>query len=270
MPIRCDYHMHTPRCKHAAGPMEAYVERAIALGLREVGFSDHNPLPDGLASNVRMDEAELDDYVADVLRLRDRYRGQIAVKLGIEMDYLEGLEPYLAAMTAQYPWDYVIGSVHYLDPQCRQGSWPRNFAGSTNDLYRRYLELMRRLAGSGLFDIAAHFDVAKRSGRSPTAHESDDIARTLDEIKRAGLCMEINTSGYRHPELARPEPYPSLSIVAQALALGIPLTVNSDAHAPDQVGLQFLEIETFLLAHGCRSLCRYERRKRTRYPLRSE
>lgn len=45
MSIQCDYHMHTPLCKHAAGPMEAYVERGRELGLREIGFADHNPLP---------------------------------------------------------------------------------------------------------------------------------------------------------------------------------------------------------------------------------
>src|SRR6266571_3299183 len=55
MPIQCDYHMHTPLCKHAQGPMEAYVERGIELGLREIGFSDHNPLPNRLSNNVRME-----------------------------------------------------------------------------------------------------------------------------------------------------------------------------------------------------------------------
>lgn len=254
--------MHTPRCKHAAGPMEAYVERALELGLREIGFSDHNPLPGGLAGNVRMDEAELDDYVNDVLYLRDRYRGRIAVKLGIEMDYLEGLEAYCATMIARYPWDYVIGSVHYLDAQCRVGSWTKGRAD-----YARYLELIRQLGQSGLFDIVAHFDVAKRSGLNPTHREADDIERTLDEIARAALCMEINTSGFRHPELVQPEPYPSLPIVKKALARGVALTVNSDAHAPGQVGLQFPEIEAWLVEHGCRELARFDRRQRTSYAL---
>ncbi len=270
MPILSDYHMHTPRCKHAAGPMEAYIERGIALGLREIGFSDHNPLPNGLAGNVRMEEAELEDYVADVLRLRDRYRGQIDVKLGIEMDYLEGFASYCAVMIARYPWDYVIGSVHYLDPQCRTGSWPKEFGGDAHKLYARYLELMRQLAQAGLFDIVAHFDVVKRSGCNPTHREADDIDRTLDEIKRADLCVEINTSGFRHSELAQPEPYPSLPIAKKALAHGIVLSVNSDAHAPGQVGLRFPEIEQWLIEHGCRQLARFDRRQRTTYALRSE
>jgi histidinol-phosphatase (PHP family) len=120
---------------------------------------------------------------------------------------------------------------------------------------------------NGLCDIVAHFDVTKRSGCLPGEREAEDITRTLEEIKAADISMEINTSGYRHPELPVPQPYPALPIAEQALALGIPLTVNSDAHAPDQVGLKLAEVETFLKRSGCRQLARFDRRKRTTYDL---
>jgi histidinol-phosphatase (PHP family) len=267
MRIIADYHMHTPRCKHAAGPMEAYVERGIELGLREIGFADHNPLPRGLSGNVRMAEAELDDYVNDVLRLREEHYGKIDVMLGLEMDYLEGLEPHCEKQISRYPWDYIIGSVHFLDPGCRVGSWPKNYQGDVRELFARYFELVRKLARSGLCDIIGHFDVVKRSGHLPEAEDAEQITRTLEEIARAGLCIEINTSGFRHTDVPRPEPYPSLPIVEQALAMNIPLTVNSDAHAPEQVGLKFPEIEEFLRSKGCRSLAKFERRKRQSYAL---
>ncbi len=267
MPIIADYHMHTPLCLHAAGPMEAYVERAIELGLREVGFSDHNPLPNGWGANVRMQESELEYYVNRVVELQFEYRGRIEVKLGLEMDFVEGLEEYLANQIATYPFDYIIGSIHYLDPECRIGSWSKHYPGDSEAQYARYFELMRKLAASGLCDIIAHFDVVKRSGRHPTERTADEITRTLQEIAQAGLCMEINTSGYRHPELPAPQPYPDLSIVKQALALSIPLTVNSDSHAPDQVGLKFAETADFLTRQGCRTLARFEGRKRFLYDL---
>ncbi len=267
MPIRCDYHMHTPRCQHAAGPIEAYVERALALGLGEMGFACHNPLPHGYGANVRMTESELPDYVNDVLRLREVYRGQIDVRLGLEMDYVVGLEDYLRQQAADYPWDYLIGSIHYLDPACRTPSWPRNYAGDIHALYARYFELVRQMAGSGLCDIVAHFDVPKRTGRAPGERETEAIAATLDQIARAGIALEINTSGYRHAEPPWPEPYPSLAIVEQALARGIPLTVNSDAHSPVQVGWMFDEVEKFLARQGCRQLWRFEKRRRTAYAL---
>jgi len=267
MPIQCDYHMHTPLCKHAAGPMEDYIERAIGLGLREVGFSDHNPLPGGRGADVRMDEAELDYYVERVTDLQFRYRGKIQVMLGLEMDYLEGLQEYLEKQVSEYPWDYVIGSIHYLDNECREASWPRNYTGDSHRLYARYFELMRRMAASGLCDIVAHFDVPKRSGCLPGTREAEDITRTLESIRAADISLEINTSGYRHKELPEPQPYPSLAIAEQALALGIPLTVNSDAHAPEQVGFKFAEMETFLKRTGCRQLAMFARRTRTAYEL---
>ncbi len=267
MPILADYHMHTPLCRHAAGPMEAYIEHAIHLGLPEIGFSDHNPLPNGLSGHVRMKESELDYYVNEVLRLREEYYGKIDVLLGLEMDYIEGLEAYCEKQIASYPWDYVIGSVHHLDPECRTSSWPKDFTGDIGQLYARYFELVRKLSRSGLCDIIAHFDLPKRTGRLPTERNAEDIAATLQEIARAGLCMEINTSGFRHPELPRPEQYPSLPIIEQVLALGIPLTVNSDAHAPEQVGMKFQEMAELLKRKGCRQLVRYEKRKREMYPL---
>lgn len=267
MPIQCDYHMHTPLCKHAAGPMEAYVERGVELGLREIGFADHNPLPDGRSANVRMNEVELNYYIERVTELQYRYRGKIDVLLGLELDYVEGLEDYLTNQVAAHPWDYVIGSIHFLDNACREPSWPRQYAGDAHQLYARYFELMRRMARSGLCDIVAHFDVVKRSGCLPGDHEADDVTRTLQEIKNAGICMEVNTSGYRHTELTEPQPYPMLSIVEQALGLGIPLTVNSDAHAPEQVGTQFGTIGKFLKRKDCRQLVKFARRKREFYPL---
>jgi len=267
MPIIADYHIHTPLCQHAAGPVEAYVERGIELGLREIGFSDHNPLPHGFAANVRMKESELEYYVNRVTELRFDYRDQIDVLLGLEVDFVEGLESYLEKQIAAYPWDYIIGSVHYLDRECRIGAWERIAPRDIDAHYARYFELVRELARSGLCDIIAHFDVAKRIGYPPTERSVADATQTLQEIARADLCIEINTSGYRHAELATPEPYPSLLIVEQALALDIPLMVNSDAHAHDQIGMKFQEIAEFLSRRGCRMLVRFDRRKRSSYDL---
>lgn len=241
--------------------MEEFVERAIKRGLKAIGFADHNPLPDGLGANVRMAEAELDDYVQCVLDLRRRYAGRIEVLLGLEMDFVLGLEGYLAAQVAGHPWDYIIGSIHYLDAECTQISWPKNFTGETAWLYSRYFELVRKMVASGLCDIVAHFDVPKRSGRAHTEHQLGDITLTLKEILRAGLCLEVNTSGYRHPELARPDTYPTRTIIAEAVALGIPLAVNSDAHTPDDVALKFDEMERLLAKHKDARLVTFRSRR---------
>ena len=266
--ITSDYHMHTPRCKHATGPMEGYIERGIALGLREIGFSDHNPMPHGYGANVRMAESELDDYVADVLRLREHYRGAIEVRLGIEMDYVEGLEAYHDAQARRHPWDYIIGSVHYLDPVCKAIAWPRNqTADSVHAIYTRYYTLMGQLAQTGTYDIAAHFDLPKRTGFVATEADAAAATGALQAIARADMCMEINTSGFRHPEIVVPEAYPTPALCAEALRLGIPLCVNSDSHSPNDVGTAFDAMETLLHGMGCRALARFAGRQRSMVPL---
>ena len=267
MPILTDYHLHTPLCRHATGPLEAYVERAIALGLEHVGFADHNPLPGGRGADVRMPEEALDGYVERVIDLRRAYRGQIDVKLGLELDYVAELDDYLARQVAAYPWDYIIGSIHYLDSACTLGAWSRRLALDADACYRRYFDLLRGMLGSGLCDVVAHFDVPKRSGRFPGHAVADDLRQTLAEMAGAGICLEINASGYRHEELPSPQPYPDWPIVEQALALKVPLVVNSDAHAPDQVGTRFAEIGDVLRDRGCRQLVKFERRQRTFYAL---
>ncbi len=270
MPILTDYHIHTPLCRHAAGPMEGCVERAIELGLREIGFACHNPLPRGLGGNVRMKESELDYYVRRVTDLQFQYRGKIEVLLGLEMDYLEGLEDYLARQVAAYPWDYLIGSIHYLDPECALFAWSRRLPFDADEQYFRYFTLLGKLVRSGLYDIVSHFDVPRRSGNVPGPRGTEAMWRALDEVARAGLCLEINTSGYRHPDLPQPDAYPSLPVIERALALGIPLAVNSDAHGPDQVGLKFTAIEELLWQKGCRQLASFRQRKRGHYSLRQD
>jgi len=267
MPIECDYHMHTPLCQHATGPMEAYVERGIELGLRTIGFSDHNPLPDGRGANVRMTEAELDYYVNRVVDLQFQYRSQIDVRLGLELDYVPGLEDYLQRQIAAYPWDYIIGSAHYFDLDCRMGTWSRNYPGAVDEQYLRYFERVAQLADAKLCDIIAHLDVVKRCARPPTPVSLAGMEAALMAIAAAGVCMEINTSGYRHAELPEPQPYPALPFVERAIILGIPLTVNSDSHAPEHVGYNFAVVESFLQKHECRQLCRFEKRQRSFYGL---
>ncbi|MDW8344899.1 MAG: histidinol-phosphatase [Verrucomicrobiae bacterium] len=267
MPIVGDYHMHTPRCKHATGPIAAYAEAALKLGLSEIGFSDHSPLPDGRGANVRMAPQELPAYVEEVLALREQYRSRLTIRLGLELDFVIGLESFNEKLVTAYPWDYVLGSVHYLDPDCRLSSWPANYRGNHDELFERYFALVRQMARSGLVDVVAHLDVVKRCGTPPGPQHRKLIETTLDEIAHAGVALEINTSGYRHPELRTPEPYPSFNIIAAALQRDIPLQVNSDAHDPSHVGMQFQMVTEQLRRTGCRSLVRFERRERLTYPI---
>src|SRR5438270_5387460 len=100
-----DYHVHTFRCGHAGGRSEDFVRRAIDRGLSEIGFTDHVPLyflPESDRDpRLAMREDQFDGYVAEVLALREEFRGRIEVRLGLEADYAEGHEETLARWLAR-------------------------------------------------------------------------------------------------------------------------------------------------------------------------
>ncbi|MBW6464388.1 MAG: histidinol-phosphatase HisJ family protein, partial [Firmicutes bacterium] len=111
-----DYHLHTSRCCHAIGTLEEYLAEAMEKGLKEIGFADHFPL--GLLdytprAPVTMNPGELEEYIDEVEALKSSTTA-IKIKLGIEVDYLPGTEEKLEQLLKQYPFDFVIGSIHFM------------------------------------------------------------------------------------------------------------------------------------------------------------
>src|SRR5918912_1421430 len=233
-----DYHVHTARCGHAVGAMERYVERALEAGLTELGFSDHLYMywlePDQRDPTLGMAEWEHDFYIEDVERCRTRYASDITIRLSTEADYIPGHEQALERILRGYDWDYVIGSVHFLD------GWgfddARYLAGfaewDIDALYARYFSILGDSAETGLFDTIAHAGLVKKVGHRPSREQSEAYAGLAARLSRAGVCIEVNTSGLRKP-VAEMSPRPDL--VRACCLAGVPVTFGSDAHAPAEV-----------------------------------
>lgn len=245
-----DYHTHTSLCKHAKGDAEEYIRKAIELGLDEIGCSEHNPMPGGFDEKHRMTLEQYQTvYAPRVTELREKYKGQIVVRRGIEADFFPGTEEWVGGFIRENDFDYVIGSVHFL------GSWGfddmvfvHNFEGrDIDDVYEKYFEAVRKSARSGLFDIIAHCDLVKKFGHRPKRDMTDTIRETMKEIRRNGLCIEINTSGLRKPVK---EMYPSESILKIAHETGVPLTLGSDSHDPADVGADFAAASELIERYG--------------------
>lgn len=264
-----DYHTHTVLCKHATGRVEDYVLRAIELGLDEIGCSEHIPMPDGFDERHRMSVEEFDTvYLPEVSAAREKYDGQIRVKIGVEADFFPGTESWIEEFVSRYEFDYVLGSVHFL------GEWGfddivfvhRYNEENINDVYTRYFDTVRRSAETGLFDIIAHFDLVKKFGHRPTVDISHAIRRALEAVKEHGLCMEVNTSGLRKPVR---EIYPGREILEMIRDLEIPLTLGSDAHEPTHVGASFDEAVELIKEFGGGKLSVFDRRERFEVPVTS-
>jgi histidinol-phosphatase (PHP family) len=231
-----DYHIHTSRCCHATGSIDEYLAEAEHKGLDEIGFADHFPLGllDVVPDNpVTMQPDELADYIRDVESMKAK--ANIPVRLGVEMDYLPGKEKETAALLKSYSFDYVIGSIHFLD------GWdfthPGHLARYENEdidaLYEHYFSTVQSMADSGLFQIIGHLDVVKKFSFFPRRTWDDLMERTCAALKKADVCVELNTSGWRAPV---GESYPGEAFLAECASLKIPITLGSDAHCPRDVG----------------------------------
>jgi histidinol-phosphatase (PHP family) len=256
-----DYHMHLrdsqERIAHTADAVEPYVETAAERGVDEIGFTEHvyyfrqtRPLWEVPYQTERC-VYDLDAYVDAVVEAKRR---GLPVKLGLEVDYAGGRQAELAAILEPYPWDYLLGSVHWIDGLAVDSSpdagvwaeWP------VEEVWRRYFEALAELAASGNVDVLAHPDLPKIFGRRPERIEYPPLA---------GVALEISTNGRYKPV---GELYPDLELLHAA---GLPVTLASDAHVPENVGRDFELALELARAAGYETVTVFEERTARQEPL---
>lgn len=256
-----DYHMHTPLCRHATGEPGEYAAQAAKLGLKEIGFSDHSPMPADDFDNWRMFDRQLDEYVAKVEEARNRHPA-LTIRLALEVDFIPGHEDWIRQLAGRHPWDYLIGSVHYLsdgwdvDNPYRLKEWEKH---DVDGVWREYAERLRQAAASGLFDIIGHCDLPKKFGHVPKTDLLPAYRAFLETAGSHRVAIELNTAGLRKD--CR-EIYPSRAILAAAFEAGVAITFGSDAHAPEEVGADFEQAVQLARSVGYRQCCRFNRRRR--------
>ena len=263
-----DYHTHTMLCHHAEGVPADYMRAARAAGLDEIGISDHNPSPT-LRDDWRMAPLDLPRYLDLVAQAMDEAAsgGGPTVRLGLECDFLPAERPWLEELTAFAPWDYFIGSVHYIaegwdvDNPRWIGRFDRTGVEETWGLYwPRYVEAIR----SGLFDIMGHPDLVKKFGHRPEGDLRRFYEPAIEALAETGTAFELNTAGWRKDCL---EQYPAREFLELAAVAGVPVVVSSDAHKPGEVGSRFDEAVALLRESGFRRLARFEGRRRRLVPI---
>lgn len=266
-----DYHVHTFRCGHAGGRSRDFVLRALERGLCEIGFTDHIPLyflPEAQRDpRLAMREEQLDEYVREVEDLRAEFRGQIAIRLGLEADYAEGQEEALAAYLARADWDLVLGSVHWV-----AGGWiddpsssPARFAREgVEALYDEYYRLLAKAARTRFFDVLTHFDLPKKHGHRPASPRAEAEDAAIGAARESGCAVEISSAGLRKPVA---EAYPEKRILERVREAGVPVTFSSDAHAPAEVGWGYETTLALARSAGVHEFVTFQRRRKLRHPL---
>jgi len=254
-----DNHIHTKLCKHAEGEVYQYVETAIELGITELAFTDHIPLPDNFDIAHRMQMQELDIYTKWISEVRSQYP-EIAIRFGIEADFYEGFERHTELIIKNYDFDLVIMSVHFLR-HWPNGNWVFDYYfpnKSKSEIYSDYIHTIIKGIKTGLFDVLGHVDMIKSPGDSLVQMIPDEIELLLKTAKHNNMTLEINTSGFRKKT---GESYPGLDWIDLIKKIRIPLTVGSDAHTPNQVGLEFNKVYRELINKGIVSVISYKNRR---------
>jgi len=258
---RTDYHIHSTFSDGRAIP-EEYVESAIRIGLNEIGFSEHLTLTKEL-QRWSMDPARLPEYVDYIGSLKKRYP-EIAIRTGIELDYFPGMEKELSNICESYPFDYIIGSVHYLGDQTVDLG-PEFYLGKDiNLIYENYFNLVCEAIASGLFDIIGHPDLVRIHKFRPDNDITHLYERLASYFAMHDVVFELNTNGRNKP---LGDFYPDKDYLHIFARHGVNVCVNSDAHYPDRVGQFFNEAYEMLRINGFSKMATFIKRERYLIPF---
>jgi histidinol-phosphatase (PHP family) len=253
---RIDLHNHTTLCNHATGTIDEYIQRAIELGIDIYGFSEHAPMD--FDPHYRLKFEEMNAYTHDVLRAKERYRENIQILLGYEVDYLKG---HMDKRVLKAKVDYLIGSVHFID---KWGFDNPEFIGgwkdrSIDEIWKAYFEAIEAMAKTGYFDIVGHLDLIKVFKFMPSSDIRLLAKDALKAIKKANMVLEVNTAGLRKPIA---ELYPSPLLLEEAYSLDIPICFSSDAHAVEQVGFGYDDAVEVAKEVGYSNAVTFEKREK--------
>jgi histidinol-phosphatase (PHP family) len=272
-----DYHVHlrpdeegtTAEQYFTPANAERYREAAESRGIAELGVSEHihrfHAALDVWSHPFWCESAadDLDEYVEFV-------REETDLRLGIEADFIAGREDRMGNLLDRYEWDYVIGSVHFLQDRAvdmpgAYDVWGRG--ERAEKVWGRYFETLAEAARTGLYDVMAHPDLVKVWGGSRPLPEGD-LRRyyepAVEAFAEVGVAVEVSTAGLRKPV---GEIYPARPFLEMVLEAGCPIALSSDAHVPDHIGWEYERAVEMLSELGVAELCTFERRERRLEPI---
>ena len=224
----CNFHTHTHRCHHAVGEDREYVEAAISKGIKTLGFSDHSPyIFDGdYYSHFRMRPEEFEGYVQSLTALRDEYKKDIDIYIGVEAEYYPKYFARLCDFLSDYPLDYMIMGQHYL---CNE------YDGTSScDVYTEEKDLERYVGqviegfSTGKFAYIAHPDIFRFQGDEKIYEKH--MSRLCEAAKSLEIPLEINFLGIRANRH-----YPRKDFFRIAAEVGNNVIFGCDAHSPTEL-----------------------------------
>jgi histidinol-phosphatase (PHP family) len=263
-----NYHSHCHYCDGKYKP-EKYIDSALQQGLVAYGFSSHAPLP--FETTWAMKGEDITKYIAEIRKLQHKYRNDLQIYCGMEVDYIPGRTGPKSKAILEAELDYTIGSVHFVDSFPDGRGWEIDgshqvfleglhqlFGGDSRKAVSRYFELTRQMIAEECPDVIGHLDKIKiqdEEGRlfsQQALWYQHEMRQTLQLIADAGAIVEVNTRGIYKKKTT--ETYPARWVLEAIHRLNIPITLNSDAHHPDEITACFTDAAQLLEAIGFRQV----------------
>lgn len=249
-----DNHVHTRLCHHATGEMEDYILSAIDRGLARLSFLEHMEAGVSYFETTWLTEDDFDSYFEEGKRLREKYGHLIEIQLGVEVGYSPKHCGELIQRLAKRKWDCIGISYHFATHEPYQEAI--NLVSRKElsisridqlgrdvvlkDYFKQLIRAVKHLPGTHL----CHLDAALRHQEDLKLKPEhlEQIEELLIEVKKKGMSLEINTSGYA----LRNVPFPEPRFIRRAVELEIPLIASSDAHKPEDVGRYFDQLPAYI------------------------
>ena len=242
-----NYHSHCTFCDGRSIP-EDFVRFAITHGFRAYGFSSHSPLP--FETQWSLSKREVEAYLSEIKRLKEKYAGEIELYVGMEIDYLNDEWGPAVDYFQRMPLDYRIGSVHLvteeqtgeiMDMDGKFEDFSENlrlvFHDDLKHLVKSYFRASSRMVELGGFDFVAHLDKISMNGSlmdstlTGQAWYNQLLWEYCSLIAEKGVMVEVNTKAYTKKGMM----FPNVKYFKWLKELNIPVMVNSDAHLPQLV-----------------------------------
>ena len=255
-----DGHIHSPYCPHGTkDSFELYVQKAIELGLKEITFTEHMPLPGNFMDPEFLRSCSptrdvIEEYIRELDNIKERFKSVIKINTGLEVDYVEGYEEKIKELLNTYgnKIEDSILSVHFIKIEdeyyCIDAS-PEEFGrlaqklGSVEKVYDRYYETLLKSvkADLGIFKprrIGHPTLVRIFNTEYPLEYTNIELLEEIiKEIKMRNYEVDFNTAGIRKPYCK--EAYPSGIFAELVERYGVKFVYGSDAHTALDVGRDF-------------------------------
>ncbi|MFC4324133.1 histidinol-phosphatase [Litchfieldia salsa] len=266
-----DYHNHLERGTLTLDYLKQFTDEAEKKKIEHFGISEHAYhfyQTKNILSNPWVDERRFYDMKDYVELFKQAWNQQINVKMSIEMDYTPGKHKEMKEFIDSYDFDYVIGSIHWVDDfgidlaEFRK-EWDRRDLFVT---YEKYYDQVVTLAQSNLFDIVGHLDLVKIFNYIPKDEEFllQQFDRATTALANSKTCVEISTAGLRKPI---GKLYPDPRLLQMCFDKGIPIVLSSDAHVPGDVGADYNQAIELARSVGYDTLMTFEKGERKEVPI---